>query len=328
MQARPNILFALADDASPFSAYRYRFVDTPAFDRVAREGIRFNYVFTTNLKTQLFACLVLKVFFNTDYRGIVAYLDDLPALQQTIGLDRVPHFTTLQKASARLLDDEDDVLIKDLLTHTLYAFFSDPPEYDAPPKPHPAYVFYEVAADSTGFEAGRCSRYFVKRRREMTLKTWQETSYKRFAKLGVIADCETHLILATCRGVGPRPDVDELYPLLEGFCHNAAPEVLMADAGYDSEHNHGQLRDCLGIDSLIPAKAGRPSERLPTGRYRFEMATRFDEENYRKRWQVETVMSMLKNNLGDAVAARTESTWSDELALKTVTHNILLAYAT
>tara|TARA_B100000700_G_scaffold289148_1_gene346253 strand:- start:163 stop:366 length:204 start_codon:yes stop_codon:yes gene_type:complete len=38
---RPNILFAIADDASYFSAYGHQFVDTPAFDRVAREGVMF-----------------------------------------------------------------------------------------------------------------------------------------------------------------------------------------------------------------------------------------------------------------------------------------------
>ena len=29
---------------------------------------------------QLFTCLVLKTFFKTDYRGIVAILDDMPEL--------------------------------------------------------------------------------------------------------------------------------------------------------------------------------------------------------------------------------------------------------
>ena len=47
---RPNILFAIADDASHFSAYGHSFVSTPHFDRVAREGILFNNAFTTNPK--------------------------------------------------------------------------------------------------------------------------------------------------------------------------------------------------------------------------------------------------------------------------------------
>src|SRR4051794_19534883 len=43
----PNILFCIADDASwlHFSAYGCRFVNTPNFDRVAREGILFRNAF-------------------------------------------------------------------------------------------------------------------------------------------------------------------------------------------------------------------------------------------------------------------------------------------
>ena len=46
---------------------------------------------------QLFACLVLKSFLTTDYRGVVAHLADCPSLVETLGLASVPHDTTLQK---------------------------------------------------------------------------------------------------------------------------------------------------------------------------------------------------------------------------------------
>ena len=52
---------------------------------------------------QLFACLVLKAFCRTDYRGIVVMLSEWSDLREAIGLKEVPHFTTLQKAAARLL---------------------------------------------------------------------------------------------------------------------------------------------------------------------------------------------------------------------------------
>ncbi|MHC4887268.1 MAG: sulfatase family protein [Planctomycetota bacterium] len=47
---RPNILFCIADDASHFGAYGHGFVKSPAFDRVAREGVLFTNMFTTNPK--------------------------------------------------------------------------------------------------------------------------------------------------------------------------------------------------------------------------------------------------------------------------------------
>ncbi len=50
--SRPNILFAVADDASweHFSAYGCDWVDTPVFDRVARDGILFTRAYTPNAK--------------------------------------------------------------------------------------------------------------------------------------------------------------------------------------------------------------------------------------------------------------------------------------
>ena len=52
MDKRPNILFCISDDQSwpHASAYGCQWVNTPAFDRVAREGILFNNAFTPNAK--------------------------------------------------------------------------------------------------------------------------------------------------------------------------------------------------------------------------------------------------------------------------------------
>jgi hypothetical protein len=49
---------------------------------------------------QLFACLVLKAFFRTDCRGVVAILDDCTDLAAAPGLKCVSHFTTLQKRAS------------------------------------------------------------------------------------------------------------------------------------------------------------------------------------------------------------------------------------
>ncbi len=52
---------------------------------------------------QLLACLVLKEFYKLDYRGVMQLLLDAPDLRSVIELETVPHWTTLQKASDRLL---------------------------------------------------------------------------------------------------------------------------------------------------------------------------------------------------------------------------------
>lgn len=45
-----NILFCIADDAGHMGAYGTPWVNTPAFDRVAREGILFENAYTCNAK--------------------------------------------------------------------------------------------------------------------------------------------------------------------------------------------------------------------------------------------------------------------------------------
>ena len=52
---------------------------------------------------QLFAVLVLKEFMRCDYRKVTQLLEECPDLCREIGLEPVPHFTTIQKASKRLL---------------------------------------------------------------------------------------------------------------------------------------------------------------------------------------------------------------------------------
>jgi hypothetical protein len=48
------------------------------------------------------ALLAVKQFLGVGYRGLVAYLADWAELRQTLGLSKVPHYTTPQKALERL----------------------------------------------------------------------------------------------------------------------------------------------------------------------------------------------------------------------------------
>lgn len=52
---------------------------------------------------QLFAMLVLRQFFKTDYRGIIQMLHDLSDLRRVLRLKKIPHYSTLCYAEQRLL---------------------------------------------------------------------------------------------------------------------------------------------------------------------------------------------------------------------------------
>ena len=123
-----------------------------------------------------------------------------------------------------------------------------------------------------------------------------------------------------------RPDVHQLRDLLTRRVPGLAIKCVVADAGFDSESNHVMLREQLGARSVIPPRHGRPSKtgKPKGGRWRRVMHQRFNLRRYRQRSQVETVMSMIKRNLGAALSARTHWSRNREMLLKALTHNIAI----
>jgi hypothetical protein len=259
---------------------------------------------------QLFACLVLKTFFKTDYRGLTAHLTDLSDLRTVLGLTKVPHFTTLQKASKRLLRVPR---ARRLFTTTVHRFLKR------------RRRVRRAAFDSTGLECGHRSLYYI-RRRNGDRKHWQTVAYSRYAKLEAAFECRSHLLIGVLVGAGPRPDTDRFVPLLDDTLRRVGVADVLADAGYDSEPNHVYARESKGVRSLMPAKIGRPTSKPPSGRHRRRMKQRLDKNygSYGQRWQAETGFSMIKRRLGTTVNAR--SYWSQcrELLLIAITYNILL----
>jgi len=255
---------------------------------------------------QLFVCLVLKVFHKTDYRGIVAILKDRPDLCKTFGLARVPHFTTLQKASKRLLRLD---VANELLHQSVKTF-------------RKSKKIALVGVDSTGLEARHISRYFVRRKRSKQLEGYENTHYRRWPKLAVVCDCRNHLILSAITTRGPSVDINQFEKTLTPAIRRYTLRHILADAGYDGESNHRFARQRHNIRSTIPPRHGRPTTKPFRGQYRRLMQRRFNRKTYGQRWQVETVFSMIKRNQGDVLRARTYWSQNREMLLKVLTHNI------
>jgi hypothetical protein len=96
---------------------------------LAREAVRiaqadlpsYSHRFSPKVFTQqqLFAILVLRQFFKTDYRGVVQLLQDFGDLRRVLKLKKVPHYSTLCYAEKRLGE-------KRLLTACLTPSFGEP----------------------------------------------------------------------------------------------------------------------------------------------------------------------------------------------------------
>lgn len=263
---------------------------------------------------QLAACLVLKEFFNTDYRGIVEIIADSQELQKILELEQIPHFTTLQKAAKNILRKKSLIkLLKETIKQAQKSGVLDNNNSLA-------------AMDSTGLESGHTSRYFVKRRERGAKNLYQTTTYKRFPKLALACDTLTHLIIGTLPLRGPSADVIHFKQLLVETINIFTPKTMLADAGYDAEESHRFAREDYNIKTIIPPRAGRPTKKLPTGYYRRKMATNFDKETYGQRWQSETVMSMLKRNLDEELHSKNYWSQCREMMLKVITHNVMIVY--
>jgi hypothetical protein len=263
---------------------------------------------------QLAALLVLREFFKTDYRGIEAILKDNSDLRKILELKYgVPHFSTIQKAAHRIKKKELDALFAGGIDLAVQAKVL---------KKNVALS----AIDGTGFESRHVSSYFVKRRAKGEKNIYQTTKYTRYPKAGIITDCKTHLVVSIIPGRGAGPDIIHFNKAVTEAQKNVQLKILTADAGYDSERAHVFAREEYVIRTIIPPKIGRPTAKLPTGKWRKVMATRFNKKLYGQRWQVETVNSMVKRVLGSALRAR--SYWSQcrEMMMRFLTHNIMILW--
>lgn len=255
---------------------------------------------------QLFATLVLKVFFKTDFRGIVAILAEWPDLRRALGLKKVPHYSTLCYAQERLLRDGRF----DRLLSVVWAQAQRQGLVDDKP---------ELAIDATGLETRHVSAHYMNRRGELRFeqKTWP--------KLTAVYHTATHLIAGAVAGRGPSSDSAQCPPAIRQAAANLRPYRMLGDKGYDSEPIHQLCRDELGIRStVIPLNPRNTGRKWPKTKYRRQMRKRFFKHVYGQRWQAESGFSRHKRRLGSALTARSEKTQRSEILLRVLVHNLLI----
>jgi hypothetical protein len=175
-----------------------------------------------------------------------------------------------------------------------------------------------AAIDATGLETRYTSQHFIRCKR-------RESFYRRrWPKLTIVCEIKTHLI-AGCRVTrGPSMDFPNLQKAIEQAEKYVHFDMVLADAGYDSEFNHTFCRDKLNIRSTIIAYNPRRTTKLPSAKYRREMATKFERLAYGQRWQVESVFSRHKRLLGSALRNRNAESRKRECLLRVLTHNLMI----
>lgn len=143
--------------------------------------------------------LMLKKKFKSTYRDIVDYISEMPEIRSIIGLNTIPHYTTIQKFFQRV----DELKLLSLIE---------------------VYSCKVIAVDSTGFTA-YSSRYYE--------KIAKRSKKKRFQKMVIAVDADRQLILNIIPAIGYTYDSRYFIPLMKGL----KAKYVVADKGYDSTKN-------------------------------------------------------------------------------------------
>jgi hypothetical protein len=269
---------------------------------------------------QLFACLIVKEQQRKPYRDIEALLRDAPHWCRDIGMSKVPDHNTLCRAfhalnlirrTGKLLDRLTQWFAVARQLGSVVALDSS---------------LYDPRYRSRHYEQ-RCRHYAVSRNRSANAR--RSHTARQCPKLSVGVCTRSHLILSARARTGFGSDCPDFEPLLrDARRRHPRLRTVLADAGFDSESNHRIARHDIGVRSMIKTGIGRPTQRPPRGYYRRLMSKRLrgsqKGKTYGQRAQAETVNSMLKRNLGDALRARSPRARRNEQLLRVLAHNIAL----
>ena len=236
---------------------------------------------------QRVACVMLKIYLNCTYR------DATDQVRQALQLTRVPDHTTLYRTFAKLSQQQWQQLNDALLQHLQVNEMT-------------------VAVDTPGFRHDTASAYYQSRCGR-TRRSWH--------KGGFAVGTESQLIVEMQVGRGPGSDAKWFAPLRAQARRDvvrkgrSARFGLLADAGLDG-------REVAWTDGVPPVRrGGRLRAWLRV--MRAELVERAKASGlYGQRWQVATVISVIKRKFGDGVRSRRLRLGGCEVLAQGVAYNL------
>lgn len=165
---------------------------------------------------RLLVLAVLRQRLGLVYREFVEFLRVADRLVEALGLVRVPHFTTLQKFNRRAEPSWFELLLERKFSSI-------------------------VAVDSTGFEPGRASHYYLRR--------IDRICSRNYVNLSTVVDTKNLNVLGFRISENYTGNKDFL-PLLQGLKFS----TVVADTAYDCERNHCEVRRLHNAQAIIPVR--------------------------------------------------------------------------
>ena len=239
--------------------------------------------------------LVYKQFRKFTYEELLTDLASNLNLRTYLGLNKLPHYTTLIHFAKRM-----PLIILDKL---LLAFKHLIP---APKK---------VAIDATGITLDNASPHYCKR---IGLKTKK----RPFMKTTFVVDIERYFILLCKTRKKARHDTKDAKPAIKKLAKHYKPNIFYADRGYDDNNVFELVFEKLKAYPLIFQKNQHVPKHRRTGRYRKQTFDVFDYGEYLQRNKIETCNSMFKKRFNSHVKSRNCKLQKFEIITRVIAYNI------
>ncbi|GBC75169.1 hypothetical protein HRbin06_00483 [archaeon HR06] len=241
--------------------------------------------------------LVLKGRLRKDYREFTE--DFLPVsrpILDVLGLDKIPHFTTLNKFLLRIRGS--------LLERILLSFLSLIP-----------ISRLMIGIDSTGMKLGRASHHYIE-----TVKG--KLRVRKHMKLTFTTELRSQMMCSLLVRRERRSDQKDLKPCLRKLGKKKV-EAVIGDKGFDSELNHRFIREEMKAVSIIKPRNLEVPVHRTKGMYRKLMKKLWNslKKEYGKRNICETALSVLKRKLGEEITSRRVKAQNNEQRIKAIAYN-------
>ena len=260
--------------------------DIPLFFRYVQKKTYNNY--------QHLFLLIAKEHTTYGYRKFVESLYD-SKIPRYIGLNKIPHFTTLQKFASRL----PAIVLQKLVFLTRNLFKRQG---------------RILGSDSTGMELDHASSHYCKR-------IDRDKPLKGFVNFNMICDIGNQNILVTKIRKRRRSDFTDFMPMFNKI-KSLDFDYFVADKGYDSSKNHAAVFRSGASSQIKTRDFGKKCIPRAGQKYRKKARREFDKEIYGQRAITESIFSAFKRKYGARMKARKFKTQKIELLFKVLSYNI------
>ena len=237
--------------------------------------------------------LAFRQYEGKGYRRFVEWLYEAYYLRMFMQLDKVPHYTTLQKFASRI---NGTLLYRIVSSFILLTKIRK----------------LLVGIDASGFRSSNASSYYTDRARIR----------KRYIKLSIGVELREQIACSLKIRRAPKHDAVDFKPIMERASNIMPLSIVVADKGYDSEANHEFVREELDTVSIIPARYEDVPIWRTHGRYRKQMKRRFYKRLYYQRNKNETILSVIKRMFGEHVTSRLVKMQNRELTFRVIAYNM------